>query len=351
MNSYLFASIVVLFYLFLYYMIGDLFSLAQKNSTRGFPGKILIGFFLYFLCFQIIALPFKFMLSPLSNLSILWMVFLSILFLFWLYFNRKRLAALFSSFHPAWNGSVFFILLLIGIQLFFIHYNSSTHALWDTSYYVGDVSSSVYTNTISQYDPYTGSILKKLNTEYLLETYQNHSAVMCQVLHLAPLVETRFVMASITVIVYNLLFYQIGALLLPKKKEYICLFLGFLFLLNFFSFNLAAAPEFLFIRPFEGKTILASLILPTVFLYFLKIQQDTKNRSYWLEFLLCILGSFGLNMSAIYMIPFLAGILFVPLALKKRELSVFLKLIVCMIPCVIFSVAYLLTKHYIFIYT
>ena len=115
----------------------------------------------------------------------------------------------------------------------------------------------MYTNTLSQYNPYTGKLLDYLNPEYLLETYQNHGAVMCQLLHLHPMVENMTVMASVVIILYQCIMYEIGRFLFHGNRAKSTLMLAFLWLLNFFSFNLFTAAEFLIIRPSEGKTILA----------------------------------------------------------------------------------------------
>ena len=104
------------------------------------------------------------------------------------------------------------LLILIAAQVLLFNLNDETYAIWDQSYYLGDTATSLYTNTLSQYNPYTGKLLDYLNPEYLLETYQNHGAVMCQLLHLHPMVENMTVMASVVIILYQCIMYEIGSL-------------------------------------------------------------------------------------------------------------------------------------------
>ncbi len=355
MNYYLLCFGIILFYLMISYILGDLFLYIISSKEQSVTYRILLGFFCYFLLFQIIAIPLKLTLQPLSLLTrIWWILILAVLLLFSL-LRRKSFpeqASYLKNLLTKQKWPLLTMVLLILIQLILVNYNGETYALWDQSYYIGDVSASVYTNTISQYDPYTGALLKKLNAEYLLETYQNHSAVLCQLLRIPPLIETRTAESSLMVILANLIYYQLGLELFGKnyRKKGVA-FVFFLFFLNLFSFNLFTSAEFLFFRPFEGKTILACIILPMIFLLFLKIAGNHLERNHWLELFLVISASFGLNMSAIYMVPFELSICLIPLGLSKKSFSVWIRYALCLIPCILYGGAYLLTKHYFFFYT
>lgn len=370
------AAAVVVLYLFFYYMTGSLvlhFFPAPEEDSR-LSKRLVLGFFTYHFLFTAAALPMKMLLLPLSWLSAVWAGCLAVLFVLFLVFERKAFAARFCrvlregasaaggcrafltrkkpepgrSLRTAASFPVLAAVILA--QLILFNLNDETFALWDQSYYIGDTATSLYTNTISQYDPYTGYPLDNLNREYLLETYQNHSAVMCQLLHIHPMIEVRTVMTSVVVFLYQMIFYEIGMLLFRRDRLKSAFMLGFLFFLNLFSFNLYTAGEFLMFRPFEGKTILAVLIIPGLFWLFLNTAQEPENRSYWCYSFLVILGSFGLNMSSIFMIPFEISALYIPLAVKKKKIMVYLKFLILLLPCAAFIALYLLTRHYVVFY-
>ena len=321
-----------------------------RDSSR-LSRRLILGFFVYYLLFAVIAIPMKLMLMPLSRLSAVWSGCLILLLVLFLILEGKAFASrvrqLFSS------GCVpAFVLLMaaILIQTVWFNLNDETYALWDQSYYIGDTATSLYTDTISQYNPYTGYPLDYLNKEYLLETYQNHSSVMCRLLHIHPLIEVRTVMASVVIILYQLIFYEIGMLLFQRDRMKSALLICFLFLLNVFSFNLFTAGEFLIIRPFEGKTILAVLIIPCLLWLFMQTASDPDNRMFWVHSFLVIFGSFGLNMSAIFMIPFEISAFYIPLAVRKKKLSVFLRYLVLLIPCALYTAMYMITSHCVTFY-
>lgn len=377
-NIYLLCMIIILLYLIFSYMLGDLFLGFTHSQEISCSYRIILGFFLYFLLFQLTALPLKFTLQPLSLLAGLWCCLLAAVTFLFFFRNRKifrekrnRRNQILSD-----NKWVFlFLICLVLVQICLINYNGETYALWDQSYYIGDVSSSVYTDTISQYSPYTGHLLDKLDAEYLLETYQNHSGVICILTGLAPLIETRTVETTLMVIMANLIYYQLGLQLFPGFRKKSALLVFCLFWLNLFSFNLYTSAEFLFFRAFEGKTVLACIIMPAVFLLFLKIARDCRNNHHWLDLFLIVSASFGLNMSAIYMLPFELSICLIPLGLRKQtadvpwetagsrdnfspvqttgrqRLYIWIRYVICLLPCVLYGAAYLLTRDYLFIYT
>lgn len=345
------AGVLVL-YFFLFYMVGSLvlhFFPADGDDIR-LSYRLIIGFFTYHFLFTILALPMKFLLLPLSWLSAAWAGVLIILTVLFFILERKLFAERFRDGRKTLHiGALLLMLGIIILQVICFNLNDETYAIWDQSYYLGDTATSLYTNTISQYNPYTGNPLSNLDREYLLETFQNHSAVMCQLLHIHPMIEVLTVMGTVVIILYQLIFYEIGMVLFQKNRLKSAVMVCFLFLLNFFSYNLFTAAEFLIIRPSEGKTVLAVLIIPALLWLFLKTAREPENRIYWTHTFFIILGAFGLNMSSIFMIPFEISAFYIPLAIKKKKGSIFLGYLILMIPCIIFAAAYVITKKYIII--
>ncbi|MCI9491954.1 MAG: hypothetical protein HFH42_02310 [Lachnospiraceae bacterium] len=354
MYYYLICLGIVAFYLIFSYMLGDLFLRLANSEVTSASYRILIGFFCYFLLFQLICLPLKFTLQPLSLLANIWCVALLAVAGVYIALQRRSFKDKLNRcklYFTRQNLPLLILCLLIVAQLLAINYNKETYALWDQAYYIGDISTSVYTDTISQYDPYTGILLKKLDFEYLLETYQNHSAVLCRLLGLAPLIETRTAEAFLIIILTNLIYYQFGMEFFAQSRKKSVFLVFFLSWLNLFSFNLTTSAEFLYFRAFEGKTILACTIMPMVFLLFLKIAKDQQNRNHWITLFLVVFGSFGLNMSSIYMLPFELSICFIPLALSQKSFSLMARYAACLLPCLLYGAAYLATKHLFYIYT
>lgn len=347
--------VTILLYFILYFAVGSLAIRFVPAKDYSISRTLILGFFLLHFLFFLIAIPMKLTLQPLSLLSAVWSGIMILIIILFLLSQRKCWRITADCIRSAFTGRQLWITLafavLILIQIIIINGNDETYAIWDQSYYLGDAATSWYTNTISQYNPYTGRILTKLNPEYLLETYQNHTAVMCQILHIHPMVENLTVMASVVVILYNLIAFEIGRFLFKGDRAKSTLLVFFLALLNYFSYNLFTAAEFLFIRPSEGKTILAVLIIPALLYCFLHITKNIADKTWWIYSFFIIIGSFGLNMSSIFMIPFELSAFYIPYALRQKKMSIFIRYILLLLPCIFMAGLYLLTKHKLFIYT
>lgn len=356
MNYQLFLIAVgIVLYLFLYYAVGSIVVRLVPAGDFSIPRTFVIGFFVYFFLFSVAALPMKFLLMPLSALAVLWACVLVLIVLLFLILERKDLHTKQSAWKSIFAGNQKYIAILFPalllVQVILANLNGAAPDAWNQAYYLGDVSTSLYTNTISQYDPFTGKILEYLNPEYLLETYHNHGSVMCYLLKLHPMTERLTVMASVTVIIYQLIFLEIAGFLFKKDRKKALLFLFFLALLNLFSYNEHTSAGFLIFRPSEGKTILAALILPTLLYFFMETTGNPDQKCWWIYSFLTILGAFGLNMGSIFMIPFEITALYVPLALQKKKPSVFGRFLLLLLPCAGIIIVYLLTKNEFLIYT
>ncbi|SFA68937.1 hypothetical protein SAMN05216249_10139 [Acetitomaculum ruminis DSM 5522] len=343
------AFFMIILYCFLYYMVGSLADYFLKLEQKGIMLKTVIGFFTYNMIFAIFAIPVKCLLLPLSTLTLIWVLVLAFLLLQFIIFLRKTafndLKKAIESFNE--NKLLFCIFfILIGLQVMILNFCDASNAIWDEAYYIGTVSTDVYTNTINQFNPETGYILKSLDAEYMFECYQNHSSVMCQIFKIPALIEVKTVMTSIIVFIYNFIFFNIGKHLFRKDLKKINVFLALLFLINIFSYNLYTASEFFVFRTWEGKTICAVLTFNIFIYYFMKYIKNFHDRKAVISSLLCGFGGMAINMSGIFLLPVLLFALYFPFVIKKRSVKVFLDMVILMIPPVLFMAGYLAFTHF-----
>ena len=167
------AGIVSLVLLTVFGCVGML--VMNRVESKSVSLTLILGFFVYFALFQVVALPFKLLLLPLSYLSGTWGIFVITLSILAIILHREKIAGLLGN---RWNcirlqHRWIFVVLGIGTIAIaaFIACNMFQIAQYDAGYYLGSETSSVYTNTIEQYDAYTGVIRQELNTFYLLNTY------------------------------------------------------------------------------------------------------------------------------------------------------------------------------------
>lgn len=345
-------TILVLF--LLYYSCGLHISRLLKLDSINMAERIIIGFFTYYFLYFVICMPFKIKLAPLHYVTIIWGVTAFVLIVTAAIIHTRNgliqqdLQSLqqFATGHRA----VFFLLIILGIsQITLSNLSDLSIARWDRGYYVGDISSSVYTDTISQYDTYTGEKLYMLNTEYLLETYQNHEASICQITGLSAMEQQCSVMTTVVVILFMLTIAQIGNAFWKDAKS-MAFFCFLVQMIYFLTFNDAVESSYLFLRAYEGKAILVLIILPCIFLYFIQGVYGNEKAALKKTMIVTICA-FCINMSVIYMIPFLLGPCMAGRCICERKLRPLRQLIIEMIPLIIVMAAYIVTSKFIFIYT
>lgn len=89
----------------------------------------------------------------------------------------------------------------------------------DAAYYVGTVTTSVYTDTLGRYNPFNGAILKTFQARYIFSAYPMNNAVWCRLLGVHPIVQAKVVMSCMNVIIANLIIYQIGKRCLTETER------------------------------------------------------------------------------------------------------------------------------------
>ncbi len=337
-----------------FYIFGITTGKLFKFDNSSFSEIILSGFFSYYFVFFVICIPFKLLKCSLSSLSYTFIITTFLIMIMSIIKLRNEMIEVLKNFIkylksniPLLTGCILITLSILIPALI----NNNVIAKWDQGYYIGDVASSVYNNTISCHNSYTGTLLSILDPEYLFETYQNLCAVTCRLTGLHPLLEACTTMITVIIVLYSMIMFRICNLLMNDNKPKTFVMLFILTIVNWYSYNDSSPVSMLYLRAYEGKGILALIILPTVLLYFIKICKlpDSQDDSYK-KTLLTICASFGLNMSSLYMIPFLAIGTYGSLLIVKHDKKTFINIVKLVIPFAIMLVVYLVFRKKLYIY-
>ncbi len=340
---YVYCAILIVIYVALYFVFGNLFRKLFIKENLSLALQILLGYFVYHFCFYLLCLPLKLSGQSLTLLTILWGIVLLLVVAAFLRSHVKR-----DPKEPEYekSGLSVKLRLLVGAFIFLLitlmNVNMQTGALWDQSHYVGEVSTSVYTDSLKGYDMYTGKRTKQIDEEYMLEITESHSAVMCKLFHMHPSVEVRTVRATVNILIFYLLVLQLGMLLF-KEEEKRLLFFFFFVALDLFSYNLHTRAQILIYRAFEGKAVLANLILFMILYLYLVIFKEPEKKQGWIMLFMVIAASFGLNMTSILLVPALFAALMIPLLIAKKDLRGMLlkRSLLCLLPWVPETLFYL----------
>lgn len=149
-------------------------------------------------------------------------------------------------------------------------------------------------------------------------------------------------MEAVVIILVNMVWYRLGRAFFGDNLKKTAVFLFFAGLSNFFYSTIFTVQEFFITRTYEGKTLLGSLVIPTVFLVYIKLLEDHRDRFLWLLLLLISAGSLVLSNSASMLFPAVAGIFMLTLSLIKKDVKILLKTALVILPCVLSLVSYIL---------
>ena len=331
-------SVLYIFaYLLLFYMTGSIeCGLLKLRENHLF--RLVYGYFLYFFLFFLVALPMKLLRMPLSVLALSWCVVLAFLAAV---FIRQTAAAFFSrnrsqrredlvreeesALRSVRKGKAYAVIycaaafLLILAMVLLYNSNQENGAWWDASYYIGDVSTSVFHNSISGYDPYTGAYLEDLKSEYQFEVLQNHSAVVCFLTGIPPLIEVKTVLASVHVILFYSIIVLFAQAFFAGRPGLQLLFLLAVEFIDFWSYNTHVRAQILLYRAYEGKAVLANILIYGMLYLLVRRMRAQKEKAWWWMLFLSAGACCGLNMTSLLLVPVLAMAVLVPYILGTRQ--------------------------------
>lgn len=339
------SVLLILLNIILYFLFGSL--ICRKVRTDGrlsLPVCLLAGFFLYYSLFTCFCVPIMYRWRPLSMLSAIWAVVIVVVSLLAVLLNIKKLRNIYLGLDSASILIAFVIITVVEAVIIVYAYQFTL----DAAYYVANVGTSVETNMMNVYDPYTGDWQDHFQMRYFFATYPQLDAVMCYLFGIHPLLQTKIVMASVTVMMTNIVYLLIGKELFEKERDVI-LFLVFATIAHFFFITIYTSSNFLITRTYEGKSILANVILPAIMYFYIRIKKDDRMIWWGLLFLVCF-GSTVVSNSSNMIVPAALFVFFAPLSVINRNWKIFAKSIICMVPSIVMLLVYVAYVKGLFVF-
>ena len=224
---------------------------------------------------------------------------------------------------PDWLLVVLAVLIVLQTAMLGI----GTHMDDDDAFYVATATTSVDTDTLYQIEPYTGNVYGSFPARYVLSPFPMLAAVISRCTGVRPAVVCHtvypFFLIPLAYCVYALLAEKLFD---GKKKEKRMFLIGVSLIQLYSGFSSLTAGKFLLVRIWQGKAILAAIILP----YLLYFVMEYSSQSYLKirEWLLlscvmvagCFVSSMGIMLAAIEV-----GLLSVLAAMKYKNIRLLLQ--------------------------
>ncbi len=335
----------------LYLSFGSLITGRRRTSCPLMLSVITGFFFYYFVFFFVCIIPMKYY-RPLSLLTRIWVPIVLLITVISIVLNGRSWTEEFRKAGAEIKSKpAAFILIIIPVILQVILVSCTYNFTLDAAYYVANVATSVETNMMNVYDPFTGAWQDHYEMRYFFATYQMQDAVVCQLTGIPALIWTKSVMAVTVILLTNIVYYLIAAELLGERIR-AAVMMAFMFIMNLTFITIYTSSLFLMTRTYEGKAIVGNLALVTVFYLFVRMNDETlKERAWLMTFLVCF-GAATISSSANMLLPVELTVMFFPMIIRKKKWGMLPKYAACVIPGMAFSLIFVLyVKGYFVWYT
>ncbi len=336
----------------LYFLFGSLLC-AGKDRKMSLTRTVFAGLFFYYLLFTVCCISVMLRWRPLHVLSRIWLFVMAVICI-------SGAVRAYRNARPAFQRAVdlvgrytaFFAFTAILTVAFAAVILYSYQFTLDASYYVGNATTALRTDTINMFDPFTGDWLDHYEMRYFFATFSINDAVMCDLLGVHPLVWCKITMAGTAIILSVMVLYMAGRKLFEEDMKKLSAFILFSIVANFFMTTIYTTSAFLTTRTYEGKSMLGNVVIPGILYIYICLLQDVKDKRTWLLLLLVALGASALSSSSNMLVPAMIAVTIFPLAFLRKDGWVIPKALICMLPGIILTVIYIAyVKNIIVFYT
>lgn len=328
------------------FLVGQIYVGRMEIENQGMSISLVSGYAISLAIFEVIVLPCIWLGVRLSLFSKIYVTVMLIIASVELIKNRKTMLILLKdSAKRCWKSSwvLKFAMIVIALQTMYVAY--SQHVDDDDAFYVGTAETAVETDSMMKYNPYTGEQYKSFPARYVLSPFPILVAMISDLVEIKPIVMAHTMLPIFLLPLVYIVFYMLACLFYKRDSEkigYFMLILCTVMLYQGYIHYMQGA--FAFLRIWQGKAVLTSILLPAVFFFFFQyMDNDKAGKNIFM--LLCMMGaccmvsSMGIMLGAIEL-----GILGVVCLVEEKKVSRVLMLMPCVIPNIICAVIYVLIR-------
>ncbi len=215
----------------------------------------------------------------------------------------------------------------------------------DDAFYVATATTTLETNGMFTYDAYTGMLASYLPARYVFAPFPILLAFYSDMVHMHAAVVAHTVEPVFFLLISYLVYWKIGRKLFDKDDRKVGLFLLFLVLIQMFSYySVYTQGTFLSIRIWQGKALLASFVLPAIFLQAKECMETNRMCGAWVTLFLMMTSACLVSGMGIMLAPIMLGLMTLLYAVKDRNWGNIKRAVICCLPNVICAAAYVIIR-------
>lgn len=338
--------LIVLWFLLVPILIGSLFTKYMKTDKNSIALSLICGYAGMFTIFEIVMLPMIYLKATFEILVWILGGLLLIISAVSCILNATRVKKVWKNFFWEFPRQHFTLYLAIFIIVFQVLVCTiSMHLDYDDAFYVGTSSTTIQTNSLYQYDPYTGNAYQEFPARYVLSPYPIYISMMSKLILMHPATVAHTVMPAIFIpLVYSLIA-LIGKKILPDNKKAFGIFMLIVAVVQIFSYySVYTASTFILLRIWQGKALLANLFLPGIFYFVIRTMGDKGKSVEWIVLFCMVSASAFVSSMGIMLAPIMMGILSLIYSIYRKKLRYILQGLLCCSISIITAALYLIIR-------
>lgn len=224
-----------------------------------------------------------------------------------------------------------------------------THASFDgdDAYYVVQSVITEETGTLYRILPYTGRTTS-LDMRHSMAVFPVWIAYIARMTGIHATVLSHSVLPLLLIPITYGIYYEIGKKLFVEKKEQLPVYMMFVCILHIFG-NVSIYPNatFLLMRTWQGKSMLANMVIPAVFMVLLWLfegepQKRKSRESLWFMLFIINIVAAMMSTASVFLNSILLIVMAVVFAVKEKNKKILVKMAFACIPCVVYALLYVL---------
>lgn len=237
------------------------------------------------------------------------------------------------------------VALLILLQLVMYFLMASFDG--DDAYYVVQSLLSTETDTLYRIKPYTG-LAEGLDIRHAMASVPLWEAYIARMIKTHSTIVAHSVIGLVIIPVIYIIYYECGAVLFRKDKQKLPIFMIFICIMHIFgNVSIYTNATFLLTRTWQGKSMLANMVIAFIVWLFLAIFETDKlarewRLGYWLLLFVTTVVAAMCSTASVFLIALLIGVMGLCVAIKDKDFQIILRLLVVCTPLIVFATLYLL---------
>lgn len=318
----------------------------SRKENKNMMFALVLGYMFSFMIFEILAIPMTFLKCRFTTLAYMWIFFMIMLTLIFALLIKRNIKEIIKyNLGKLKKLPILFtilVLLLVEVQAFVgFEY---MHEDYDDSNFLAKATIARDTNTLYKYDD-IGREYESVPTRQVFSPFPFYTATISLVMDIHPAIIAHTVFPIIFIPLAYIVYAMIGDVLFKENKRQTLIFLIILSLIYIWgAYSVHTNFVFLLYRVWQGKAILANIVIPFIWLLFIKYINKDEKIFYWFVLLVTLWGADLVSSMALSLGTITASLLAIIFGIKDKKPSYLFKTAICFIPSIVYGIMYLTLK-------